>query len=59
MPEYLPFPYQVNGKDPAPGKMFEYKVPTEGTDITKKLVDERSVESNQMFGFSVREVEIK
>ena len=59
MPEYLPFPYQVDGKAPAPGKSFEYKVPTAGVETSKKLVDERSVESNAMFDFKVREVDAK
>lgn len=57
MPEYLHFPYPVNGKEPAAGKAFEYRVPTAGKDITRKLVDERSVESNGMFQFAVREVD--
>ncbi|KAK3722444.1 hypothetical protein LTR37_002436 [Vermiconidia calcicola] len=57
MPEYLPFPYDLpDGRRPAAGKRFEYKVPTAGAEISKKLVDERSAESNRMFEFSVREV---
>lgn len=59
MPEYLPFPYELSdGRKPASGKRFEYRVPTAGRDISKKLVDERSVESNGMFEHSVREVDI-
>ena len=58
MPEYLPFPYALpGGKTPASGKRFEYKVPTAGIETAKKLVDERSVESNTMFEFAVREVD--
>jgi len=58
MPEYLPFPYELpGGKKPAPGKRFEYKVPIAGIETAKKLVDERSVESNQLFGCEVREVD--
>ena len=58
MPEYLPFPYDLpDGRKPAPGKKFEYKVPTAGIDIAKKLVDERSIESNGMFEFEIREVD--
>src|ERR1700744_1036916 len=57
LPEYLPFPYELaDGRKPSPGKRFEYKVPTAGVEISKKLVDERSVESNSMFEFSIREV---
>ena len=59
MPEYLPWPYEtVDGKKPAPGKRFEYRVPTGGIETSKKLVDERSVESNKMFDFAIREVDI-
>lgn len=59
MPEYLPYPYALpDGRKPAEGKRFEYRVPTAGTDITKKLVDERSVESNGMFEFGIREVDV-
>lgn len=59
MPEYLPFPYPINGKEPAQGKVFEYKVPTAGVETSRKLVDERSVGSNGMFEFKVREVDAK
>ena len=57
MPEYLPFPYAIDGKKAGSGKMYEYKVPTAGAEITRKLVDERSLESNDMFAFEVREVD--
>lgn len=59
MPEYLPFPYPVDGKKPAAGKRFEYRVPAAGIETAKKLSDERAVESNKMFEFKVREVEDK
>ena len=59
MPEYLPFPYPMpDGKQPAEGKRFEFRVPTAGIETSKKLVDERSVESNGMFEFAIREVDI-
>jgi len=58
LPEYLPFPYPINGRAPAPGKRFEYKVPTAGVETSMKLMDESAVESNEMFGFEVREVDI-
>lgn len=58
LPEYLPFPYNLpEGKKPAKGKRFEYKVPTAGVETSRKLVDERSVESNLLFGCEVREVD--
>jgi carboxymethylenebutenolidase len=42
---------------PAKGKRFEYRVPTAGVETAMKLVDESSVESNQMFEFEIREVD--
>jgi carboxymethylenebutenolidase len=57
LPEYLPFPYPVDGKQPAKGKRFEYRVPTTGAETADKLVDESSVPSNEMFGFEIREVD--
>ena len=58
LPEYLPFPYPLlDGRKPAPGKRFEYRVPAAGVEISKKLVDENSVPSNEMFGFTIREVD--
>lgn len=58
MPEYLPFPYPVEGREPAPGKRFEYRVPAAGVETARKLVDEGAVESNEMFGYGVREVDV-
>lgn len=57
LPEYLPFPYTVEGKKAKDGKHWEYRVPAAGDDTAKKLIDETSVESNQMFKFGVREVD--
>jgi carboxymethylenebutenolidase len=58
MPEYLPFPYDLpDGRKPAPGKRFEYRVPVAGVETALKLKDERSVESNGMFGYAIREVD--
>ncbi|KAB5522927.1 dienelactone hydrolase [Coniochaeta sp. 2T2.1] len=54
MPEYLPFPYPVEGYS-GPGKTLEYRVPGAGHEVADKLVDESSVESNGMFSFVVRE----
>ena len=60
MPEYLPFPYALpDGRKPAPGKMFEYRVPAAGVETATKLADEYSVESNKMMDFKVREVDDK
>lgn len=58
MPEYLPFPYPLpDGRTPAQGKRFEYKVPTAGVETAEKLVDESAVESNSMFEYTVRQVD--
>jgi carboxymethylenebutenolidase len=58
MPDYLPFPFALpDGRKPATGKRFEYRVPVAGIETAKKLADERSVESNAMFEFAVREVD--
>jgi len=58
LPEYLPFPYPLpNGRTPAKGKRFEYRVPAAGLDTAKKIVDEGSVPSNEMLGFEIREVD--
>ncbi|CAL3970831.1 unnamed protein product [Diplocarpon coronariae] len=57
LPEYLPYPYPLpDGRAPALGKRFEYRVPAAGTEIATKLVDENSVPSNKMLGFEIREV---
>ncbi|THX90313.1 hypothetical protein D6D05_00499 [Aureobasidium pullulans] len=57
LPEYLPFPYPIEGKVAAAGKHFEYRVPAAGVETAEKLADESSVESNKMFNFAVREAD--
>ncbi|KAK6594861.1 lea domain protein [Botrytis cinerea] len=58
LPEYLPFPYPLpDGRLPAKGKRFEYRVPTAGVETAQKLVDESSVASNGLLGFDIREVD--
>lgn len=58
MPQYLPFPYPLpDGKVPAPGKRFEYRVPAAGAESADKLQNEHALPSNQMFEYDVREVE--
>ncbi|CAL5874268.1 uncharacterized protein PFLUO_LOCUS8557 [Penicillium psychrofluorescens] len=57
MPEYLPFPYALpDGKLPAPGKRFEYRVPAAGVESAQKLENEHEVPSNEMFAYKIREV---
>ncbi|KAE9365592.1 hypothetical protein N431DRAFT_353906 [Stipitochalara longipes BDJ] len=58
LPEYLPFPYELpGGRKPGKGKRFEYRVPAAGLDTARKMVDEACVESNEMLGFEIREVD--
>ena len=57
LPDYLPFPYEVDGKKPGLGKRFEYRVPAAGVETAQKLVDETAVESNGMFEYGIREVD--
>ncbi|KAI4724460.1 hypothetical protein E4T49_07822 [Aureobasidium sp. EXF-10728] len=57
LPEYLPFFYPIEGKTAALGKHFEYRVPAAGVETAQKLVDESSVESNQMLKFAIRETD--
>lgn len=57
MPEYLPFPHPLpDGRKPAPGNYFEYRVPVAGLDTADKMRDRNLVQSNQMFDFKIREV---
>ncbi|KAH7037414.1 uncharacterized protein B0I36DRAFT_371929 [Microdochium trichocladiopsis] len=55
MPDYLPFPYPVAGATDS-AKKIEYRVPGAGIDTARKLADESSVPSNEMFKFTHREV---
>ena len=58
LPDYLPFPYPLpEGHSIAPGKKVEYRLPVAGVEAARKLADESAVESNQMFGYAIREVE--
>ncbi|PNH57740.1 hypothetical protein VD0003_g201 [Verticillium dahliae] len=56
LPEYLPFPYAIDGHTPAEGRRFEYRVPGAGAETSAKLADEGAVESNAMFAYTTREV---
>ena len=59
MPQYLPFPYPLpGGRAPAEGKRFEVRVPAAGVESARKLLDESEVESNGMFKYELREVDI-
>ncbi|KAK5652382.1 hypothetical protein OQA88_10574 [Cercophora sp. LCS_1] len=58
LPEWLPYPYALpDGRVPAQGKRFEYKVPVAGAETALKLADANAVPSNEMLAFEVREVD--
>ncbi|KAF4973609.1 hypothetical protein FSARC_149 [Fusarium sarcochroum] len=54
MPQYLPFPYPIEGQKE--GARFEYRVPVTGIETADKMRDRNSVASNEMFEYKVREV---
>jgi carboxymethylenebutenolidase len=64
LPEYLPYPYPLpNGRRPAKGKRFEYRVPAVGVETSSKMTGEGSVASNGLLdglpvdGWVIREVD--
>ena len=58
IPKYLPYTYALpDGRQPGPGKRFEYRVPAAGAESAQKLKDEHSVPSNKMFEYAIREVD--
>lgn len=48
LPEYVVFPYEIEGKAAGEGKRFEVKVPAVGAEGSRKLVDEGCEESNKL-----------
>lgn len=57
MPEYLPYPYKIDGKEPASGKRFEYQLPVAGNEQADKMREKNLVPSNEMFEYKIREVD--
>ncbi|KAH6647178.1 hypothetical protein BKA67DRAFT_581887 [Truncatella angustata] len=57
MPEYLTFPYEIDGQKPEPGKKFEYRVPAGGFEVPAKLQDHSAAPSNELFEYKVRQVD--
>jgi len=47
-----------DGRIPGPGKRFEYRVPVAGAETAAKLEDGSAVESNGMFEYAVREIDV-
>ncbi|CAK7205880.1 hypothetical protein SEUCBS139899_008660 [Sporothrix eucalyptigena] len=56
LPEYLPFPYALDGKE---GQTLEYRLPVAGIESAEKLREKNAVSSNKMFTYGVREVKSK
>ncbi|KAF2186980.1 carboxymethylenebutenolidase [Zopfia rhizophila CBS 207.26] len=48
LPEWIKFPYAIDGKEAGAGRRFEVRLPTAGQETARKLVKEGSVESNVM-----------
>lgn len=57
LPEWVRFPGQIEGKEAGEGKKFEVRLPTAGVETVRKLVDEGSVESNELMKRTWREVD--
>lgn len=49
MPEYLPFPHATGQGAGEEREALEYRVPTAGVETAQKLMDQRSVPSNELF----------
>jgi len=57
--EYVPFPHRMlDGREPAPGRRFEVRVPATGVETATKMLDKNWVISNEMLGYKVRDVSI-
>ncbi|KAF1840468.1 NTF2-like protein [Cucurbitaria berberidis CBS 394.84] len=48
LPEYVRFPYEIEGTAAPQGKKFEVPLPAAGVETSRKLVDEGSEESNRL-----------
>jgi carboxymethylenebutenolidase len=57
LPEYVPFPYQIEGREAEEGKRFEVRLPVVGKEGAGKLVDEGCGESNLLMEGKWREVD--
>jgi carboxymethylenebutenolidase len=56
LPDYLPFPYPLPEGSTLPGDAkLEYRVPVLGIETADKLRNRKSVPSNEMFKYAVRE----
>jgi len=59
LPEYVAFPYAIDGEKAPEGKRYEVALPVVGSEGSRKLVDEGSEESNALMGKKWRVVDEK
>ncbi|KAH3948293.1 hypothetical protein HBH53_104540 [Parastagonospora nodorum] len=59
LPEYVGFPYAIDGEEAPEGKRYEVALPVVGSEGSRKLVDEGSEESNALMGRKWRVVDEK
>ncbi|KAH8733006.1 hypothetical protein GQ44DRAFT_745239 [Phaeosphaeriaceae sp. PMI808] len=59
LPEFVAFPYPMEGRDTPAGKRYEVRLPVVGVEGSGKLVDEGSAESNMLMGETWRVVDDK
>ncbi|KAH9879285.1 hypothetical protein J1614_002724 [Plenodomus biglobosus] len=57
LPEWVGFPYAIEGEEVGPGKRVEVRLPVLGAETIRKLVDEGSEESNGLMGRTWRVVD--
>ncbi|KNG46587.1 carboxymethylenebutenolidase [Stemphylium lycopersici] len=57
LPEYVTFPYEIEGVDRQEGKKFEVQLPVVGAEGSRKLVDEGCEVSNALMGGQWRVVD--
>lgn len=57
LPEWVKFPYAIEGKEADAGKSYEVRAPTTGVETARKLVDEGSLESNKLMEAKWRQVD--
>jgi carboxymethylenebutenolidase len=57
LPEYVAFPYEIEGKGPGEGMRFEVRMPVVGEEGSRKAVDEGCEVSNGLMGRGWRVVD--
>jgi carboxymethylenebutenolidase len=57
LPEYVPFPFEIEGEARPEGKRYEVKLPVVGMEGSRKLVNESCEESNALMSGTWRVVD--